>query len=136
MAAIGPFGGVGGGSFDDNPASQVRKVAIYSGTYIDKIILQYADDTTSSHGGPGGELLHPPLELGDGEFLNGVEGAYDQYLNWIVFTTSANRTFGPFGVASGRTFILTQIPGFAITSFFGRSGVYVDALGFYIQKVG
>jgi hypothetical protein len=114
----------------------VREVIIRSGAYIDNITLVYADGTTRYHGGLGGEIVHPPLVLNPGEFLNGLEGAYDQYLNWLFFTTSAGRSWGPFGVAVGNSFMLTPIPGFAIMSFFGRSDRYVHALGFYIQQVG
>jgi hypothetical protein len=135
MAAIGPFGGGGGSAFEDGPASQVRSVIVRSGAYVDSITFLYADGSTKVHGGQGGG---PPqrLDLNAGEFLAGVEGAYEPYLMYLFFTTSQGRSFGPFGGGGGNGFMLTPIPGYAITSFFGRSGSYVDALGFYIQQVG
>lgn len=48
--------------------------------------------------------------------------------------SSNKRKFGPFGVEGGTPFSM-PMEGGQIVGFKGRSGWYVDAIGFYIAKV-
>uniref|UniRef100_M0ZRB6 Jacalin-domain protein n=1 Tax=Solanum tuberosum TaxID=4113 RepID=M0ZRB6_SOLTU len=74
------------------------------------------------------------------EYLTSVSGYYSPVvyggspvIRSLTFSSN-KRKFGPFGVEGGTPFSM-PMEGGQIVGFKGRSGWYLDAIGFYIAKV-
>lgn len=132
--------GSGGGSAFQDPVpvpglSSIAKIAIRSATYVDAIATTYrlADGSqkTFSHGGKGGSPNEDIL-LAAGEKIVRVEGSTGLYLYGITFHTvdekGGTHKYGPYGKGGGFPFSIDA----GIGAFFGRSGDYIDAIGFYL----
>lgn len=59
----------------------------------------------------------------------GKFGPHDVVSSLTINTN--NRTYGPYGRATGTTFSIPVLDG-KIVGFFGRSGDALDAIGFYV----
>lgn len=71
------------------------------------------------------------------EYITSVKGHFgtfgrDHVITTLTFETNKNKTFGPFGRENGFPF---EFPSFGgkIIVFHGRSGLYLDVLGVYVQ---
>ncbi|KAJ9692143.1 hypothetical protein PVL29_011291 [Vitis rotundifolia] len=139
---VGPWGGDGGSSWDDGSYSGVREITIFYGDCIDSIRVVYDKNgepvSGDKHGGGGGgQTSEIKLQYPE-EKLIGVSGHYHPF--WINGTPiirsltlkSNRRTFGSFGVEEGTPFSLTMDGG-QIVGFLGRSGLYLDAIGFRLS---
>ncbi|XP_062008554.1 jacalin-related lectin 19-like [Rosa rugosa] len=140
-----PYGGTGGGLWDDGMYHGVREITVTSGLCIDSIRVAYDKDgelvNAHKHGGDGGGAnAQIKLEYPD-EFLVSVSG-HCFGAPWIVGDPvvirslkfeSNRRTFGPFGVEVGTPFTFTVEDGGQIVGMKGRSGWYIDAIGFHIS---
>ncbi|KAL6992637.1 hypothetical protein U1Q18_010749 [Sarracenia purpurea var. burkii] len=120
---VGPWGGNGGSHWDDG---------IYSGG---------VPVTAEKHGGGGGSrTAHIKLQYPE-EFLTSVSGHYcpvvsggNSVIRSLTFKTN-QKTFGPYGVEEGTPFSFST-DGAQIAGFKGRSGWFVDALGFHLSHIG
>lgn len=148
------YGGTGGGPWDDGIIfNGVRAITIRSGRCIDSIHVVYDRDNkhirAEGHGGTGGNQ-YPTIKLDyPREFITKVEGYFDE-VDWVEgnpvvirslnFETNVGKKYGPYGDALGNTnpnpnatpFTFTVNPGQRIIGFFGRSGHYIDAIGFHV----
>ncbi|KAJ9692146.1 hypothetical protein PVL29_011292 [Vitis rotundifolia] len=133
---VGPWGG-GGSSWDDGSYSGVREITICYGWCIDSIRVVYDKNgepvSGDKHGGSGGQSSEIKLQYPE-EKLIGVSGHYHPFwfcgpvIRSLTFNSN-RRTFGPFGAQVGTPFSLTTDGG-QIVGFQGRSGWYLDAIGF------
>lgn len=132
------FGGLGGEPFaDPEPipgGSNIRRIVIRSGQFVDSITTTYSTPTggrrTVTHGGGGGEATMIPFI--STQRIVGVFGRSGALLDRIGFVledlvTRDQVTFGPFGGRGGRAFRVDA----EIHGFVGRSGDLIDAIGFY-----
>ncbi|XP_020101450.1 mannose/glucose-specific lectin-like [Ananas comosus] len=108
-------------------------------TVIDSLAFEYVLDGKAYEAGPWGGSGGNPSQIvfESGEYLtamNGTTGPFNQVANILrslTFVTSI-RKYGPFGVEEGTPFSVPVANG-RIVGFYGRSGVYVDALGIYLM---
>lgn len=131
-------GGEGGDAFTDEPAGRLATISIRAGGWVDAIGCEWEaggkTTKTSRHGGMGGteEVIH----LDPGERLTRVSGVFNPpgWIGSITLVTSRGREWGPFGqTLTGRTFECVAGPGEEICGFRGRSGTYLNALGFLVR---
>lgn len=130
------FGGSGGKAFDDlekHPTIVgIRGLIVRSGTSIDSFqaVYQLKDGSTvvgPRHGGLGGSEKR--FMLDEGEVLIGMEGKTSGVLvDQLTFYSNRGRQYGPYGRSYTMPF-KTGGTDLELTSFFGRSGKLVDALG-------
>ncbi|XP_040369649.1 jacalin-related lectin 19 isoform X2 [Rosa chinensis] len=111
------YGGTGGDLWDDD----------------DKLVNAHR------HGGDGGDDTDQITLDYPNEFLVSVSGHYSEAPNgdavviWSLKFESNRRTFGPFGHEQGELFTFTVEDGDQIVGMKGRSGWYIDAIGFHIS---
>ncbi|KAL6972741.1 Jacalin-related lectin 19 [Sarracenia purpurea var. burkii] len=142
---VGPWGGNGGSHWDDGIYSGVREIIVVFDRCIDSIRVVYDKKgvpvTAEKHGGGGGSrTAHIKLQYPE-EFLTSVSGHYcpvvsggNSVIRSLTFKTN-QKTFGPYGVEEGTPFSFST-DGAQIAGFKGRSGWFVDALGFHLSHVG
>jgi hypothetical protein len=143
---LGPAGGPDGGPFDDGQNRDQRNISsiqVFSGETIDRIVVGYVIGTTSAlpvqHGESGGGGPNPVfnIDVNGGERLIKVEGFVG------IFDTTAEVMGVKFFTNRGRESVLsgrrTQapfvfgVPNGEIFAFFGRKGLFVDALGVHVR---
>ena len=133
MAEINPQGGRGG-TLRKDPTAGVQKVIavlISSGILIDFLQLIVRQNGTNralaQHGGDGGHLT--PFVLNDDEYLTGISGRHELYIDSITLHTNI-RTSQRFGGHGGeREFSINANNGEQIVGLWCRSDIYIDALG-------
>ncbi|KAM3372369.1 hypothetical protein ACQJBY_019316 [Aegilops geniculata] len=142
---VGPWGGNGGSDKDIVEAPRrLESITVSSGTIIDSIKFSYVDQagqkrTVGPWGGSGGK--QNTFILGTSEFVKEVSGTFGLYgrdnhniITSLKFVTNV-KTYGPFGQAKGTTFTIPVQKNSSIVGFFGRSGIYLDALGVYVHPI-
>ncbi|KAK9066199.1 hypothetical protein SSX86_013520 [Deinandra increscens subsp. villosa] len=133
-----PWGGNGGDEWDDGAHSGVREITLLHGSCIDSIQVTYDNHgklfLEEKHGGIGGN------EICSDEILIGVSGHYcpvvyggSPVIRSLTFKSN-KRTFGPFGVEEGTPFNFLANGGH-IVGLFGRSGWFLDSLGFCLSDL-
>ncbi|KAI3727295.1 hypothetical protein L1987_67108 [Smallanthus sonchifolius] len=140
---MGPWGGNGGYEWDDGVHSGVREINLVYGSCIDSIRVTYDNNgkpfLAEKHGGIGGsKSAQIKLQFPD-EILISVSGHYcpvvyggSPVIRSLTFKSN-KRTFGPFGVEEGTPFnFLTN--GGQIVGIIGRSGWFLDSLGFCLSS--
>ncbi|KAA8537086.1 hypothetical protein F0562_029564 [Nyssa sinensis] len=140
--SIGPFGGHGGGQWDDGIYSTVRQLVIFSGSFINSIQIHYdrkgRSEWSQKHGESSELRTINTVKLNyPGEFLISISGYYGQVSGLVVvrsLTIESNKTtYGPFGVRDGNYFNIPPTSG-KIIGFHGRSsGDYLHSIGAYIE---
>ena len=133
---IGPFGGAGGSTFQDSPlpdGAKICKVRIRHGSWINAIGLSYKLNGQVTdlpmHGGEGGTLSEFTIE--DDEYITGLSGHYGQFVNSLIIHTN-KRTSSQYGGSSGTDYQYIQYPNLELVGFLGRSGSYLDAIGYVL----
>ncbi|KAI6701552.1 hypothetical protein NL676_015876, partial [Syzygium grande] len=138
---VGPFGGHGGDSFDDQTYSDIRKITIVFSSVIESITIDYDQNgclvSSPRHGGSwGGQALELPLDYPN-EYLISVSGHIqeDSYrvINSLTFHSN-KRSYGPIGNGIGESFEFPSVDG-KIIGFHGRCGFYLDSIGAYFGPV-
>lgn len=120
----------------------ITQILIRHGARIDAIQVIYRsyDGTIigrGRHGGSTGGLS--TITLGDGEHIVAVAGVintrYVYQLTFVSRTASGEtRIHGPYGHTSGATSSFLVFG--KINSIFGRSGSYLNTIGFYYEADG
>ncbi|KAG6669211.1 jacalin-related lectin 19 [Carya illinoinensis] len=143
LISMGPWGGNGGTSWDDGIYDGVREIKLVYDRCIDSIRVVYDKNgkpfTAEKHGGVGGnktaeiklQYPHEKLTSVSGHYCPVVRGT-SSVIRSLAFKSN-KRTFGPFGVEDGTPFTLSMDGGL-IVGFNGRSGWYLDAIGFRISR--
>ncbi|KAI4967235.1 jacalin-related lectin 10-like [Hordeum vulgare subsp. vulgare] len=146
LTKLGPWGGNGGGDKDILEAvpRRLESITVSSGSIVDSIKFSYVDQTGQKHnagpwGGSGGN--QNTFVLGASEFMKEVSGTFGIYdkdrhniITSLKFITNV-KTYGPFGEAKGTPFTIPAQKNSSIVGFFGRSGIYLDALGVYVRPL-
>ncbi|XP_043705202.1 jacalin-related lectin 19, partial [Telopea speciosissima] len=144
LTVVGPWGGNGGTSWDDGKYTGVREIKIVYDRCIDSIRVEYDNNgkpvLSEKHGGTGGnrtaniKLIYPE------EHIIAVSGHYcpvvyggTPVIRSLAFKTN-QRTFGPYGVEEGTPFTFSMKDDL-ILGFMGRSGWYLDSIGFRLSHV-
>ncbi|KAF8407133.1 hypothetical protein HHK36_006258 [Tetracentron sinense] len=142
---MGPSGGNGGTGWDDGKFSGVREITLVYERCIDSFRVLYDKKGKSvlaeKHGGNGGNpTVNIKLQYPE-EFITSVSGHYcpvvrggSAVIRSLTFKTN-RRTFGPYGVEEGTPFSFPVDGGGVIVGFKGRSGWYLDAIGFSVSQV-
>ncbi|CAN6163938.1 unnamed protein product [Urochloa humidicola] len=138
---IGPWGGNGGSDADVRVSPhRLESVVIRHGVVVDAIGFSYLDQTGRRHavgpwGGNGGNITTIPLALG--EFIREVSGTIGMFGPFKVVTSinlvSNLQTYGPYGQPKGTDFSVPVQGDNGVVGFFGRSGIYLDAIGVYAR---
>ncbi|XP_041000810.1 jacalin-related lectin 19-like isoform X3 [Juglans microcarpa x Juglans regia] len=137
----GPWGGNGGASWDDGIYDGVREITLVYALCINSIRVVYDKNgkpvLAEKHGGRG-DYLKAEIKLQyPEEFLVRVSGHYSEFNGSQVIRSlsfeSNRRNFGPFGVEEGTPFT-SSILGGSIVGFYGRSGRYIDSIGFWVSS--
>ncbi|KAF6998551.1 hypothetical protein CFC21_014666 [Triticum aestivum] len=145
LTKLGPWGGSGGSDKDIVEAPRrLESITVSSGSIIDSIKFSYVDQAGQKHtSGPwGGSGGNPnTIVLGASEFVKEVSGTYGIYdadqhniIMSLKFITNV-KAYGPFGEANGTPFTIPVENNSSIVGFFGRSGIYLDALGVYVRPL-
>ncbi|KAM7461366.1 hypothetical protein LguiA_029487 [Lonicera macranthoides] len=140
VETTGPFGGQGGGSWDDGAHTTIRKLIIYSEPVIQSIQIEYDENGRSKsskmHGRKEGKKNTVKLDYPH-EFLVSVSGYVDNFWSLMVFHSltleSNKRKYGPFGIERGKYYKFPSTSGNKIVGFFGRSGYHLDSIGVYFE---
>ncbi|EES18470.1 hypothetical protein BDA96_09G201500 [Sorghum bicolor] len=141
---VGPWGGTGGYPWDDGVYSTIRQIVIGHGAAIDSIRIEYdlkgRSVWSETRGGTdgGSETDKVKLDFPD-EVLVSVSGHYGSVCGTPVIIRSLtfqsnSSTYGPFGTEDGTPFSLPVSSG-KIIGFHGRSGSYLNSIGFYLKQV-
>ncbi|KAK4590940.1 hypothetical protein RGQ29_021224, partial [Quercus rubra] len=128
---LGPWGGNG-------------EITIVYDRCIDSIRVVYDKNgkliAAEKHGGLGGNRTAEIKLQYPEEFLVTVSGHYcpvvhggSPVIRSLTFRSN-KRTFGPFGIEEGTPFTFSMDGGL-IVGFNGRSGWYLDAIGFRLSRV-
>ncbi len=131
IVTCGPFGGGGGGTFNEPFKTNPTGVRLSGGQFIDSIQVLYATGPGSQWGGGGGGPV--AINFSVGEYVQGLAIRSGQYVDSISIQTN-NRTLGPYGGTGGATNPMCGGPGWQVIGIFGRSGQYLDALGVALQR--
>jgi phospholipase C len=142
---FGPSGGNGGNSSDRAPGlvpvgGRITELDIWHSGHVDGIAVKYVDANGNAgvlpwQGGTTrkGDRLSQ-IEFSPGEYIIGISGCYDSYLELLLVTTNLC-TYGPFGTGNERaTFHYEVWPGFDLVGFFGQAGSTIDALGCVLRE--
>ncbi|XP_056163352.1 myrosinase-binding protein 2-like [Syzygium oleosum] len=139
--SVGPFGGHGGHSFDDQTYSDIRRIRLVTGTAIESITVDYVQNgcmvRSPRHGGSLADLtwdvnIDYPIE-----YLTSVSGYIREdslhVINSLTFHSNM-RAHGPIGNEKGKFFSFTQVDG-KIIGFHGRCGPFLDSIGAHFGPV-
>ncbi|KAM7500413.1 hypothetical protein LguiA_024827 [Lonicera macranthoides] len=147
VESVGPFGGAGGGLWDDGIYSTIRQIVIYTSSctsVIEGIQMEYDDEGESKWSemhGPTKCAKKNTVELKyPDEYLCSVIGHYDKKDQYVVIQSLSfvsNKTkYGPFGAEKGTYFKFPSTSGNnKIIGFHGRSAAYLDSIGGYIEPI-
>ena len=68
------------------------------------------------------------FNLAPGEFIVHIDGRSGEYVDQLKFSTNLGNVHGPYGGGGGDPFSLSNLH---VGGFFGQSGEYLDAVGFF-----
>uniref|UniRef100_A0A9I9CHW1 Jacalin-type lectin domain-containing protein n=1 Tax=Cucumis melo TaxID=3656 RepID=A0A9I9CHW1_CUCME len=140
---LGPFGGKGGHPWEYVFRS-IRRFVVDHEQWIHSIQFEYEDKNgkllwSKKHGDTNGSSKSEVvLEFPD-EYFVSVHGYYSHIrvledsatvIRSLTFKTN-RRTYGPFGIEDGTRFSC-PILGTDIVGVYGRSGLFLDAIGLYL----
>lgn len=138
-------GGPGGAAFDDiqelGNLGKIQEIKIRSGDWVNAISIVYKGEQSQSdavsHGGGGG--AEHRFRLGPDEYIHRVIISSGAWLNSIqFFTTKDDRKSPVFGIFRDDVTVtdITFPPEGKglLSSIFGRSGEYLDAIGFEYEE--
>nr|XP_016463415.1 PREDICTED: putative late blight resistance protein homolog R1B-23 isoform X2 [Nicotiana tabacum]XP_016463417.1 PREDICTED: putative late blight resistance protein homolog R1B-23 isoform X2 [Nicotiana tabacum]XP_016463418.1 PREDICTED: putative late blight resistance protein homolog R1B-23 isoform X2 [Nicotiana tabacum]XP_016463419.1 PREDICTED: putative late blight resistance protein homolog R1B-23 isoform X2 [Nicotiana tabacum]XP_016463420.1 PREDICTED: putative late blight resistance protein h len=143
---VEPWGGNAGESeWNYKLKSPIKEILIVHGDIIDSIMFRTVTEQgttidSTKFGGDGGRIDKVVIEATSLEYLKGIKGTFGYYyghsvIKSLCFITNA-KNYGPFGCeAGGIPFSLVMKEGVAIVGFHGRSRLYLNAIGVYLQKL-
>ena len=152
---LGPSGGPGGGFFNDIDdrlggfgglawTASIASLIVNAGATLDHLQVTYQSGNETlgpvQHGASNGGAVFPAFDLllAAGERLGRVEGwlaVFDGTLEvrGLRFTTTTGRQSGVLGGATDQPFTFEAPPGGEIMAFWGRQGLFLDALGVFVR---
>ena len=125
-------GGSGGAPFVEMvaPSGVISGITIRSGSLIDSIRLTYRyrhQVSSRTYGGSGGTAKS--FSLQQGEYITEFGGRSGKYVDSIYIKTNKGRTQRWGGHGGERSFRFIGTRHSPIQGIWGRSGVYIDAIG-------
>ncbi|KAG8388374.1 hypothetical protein BUALT_Bualt02G0119300 [Buddleja alternifolia] len=145
-STVGPWGGPGGNPWDDGTYDGVRVITLrYSPTgCIDSMQVIYDKHnkpfSAPKHGGTGGPDTAQIVLRFPEEILTKVTGYYSALPGYVDTPVIRSLTFwtnmgayGPYGPEQGTNFSVS-LEDEKIVGFIGRSGGYLDAIGFHLAR--
>ena len=135
---FGPFGGNGGSYFGITPpnGTTIHAVGLRVGSLIDKIIVWYRRASGTIYVGMnkgGNGRTYKVLYFRHGEYIRRISGRASNLINRLNIYTNKGRSISGGG-SGGRTFYAEVPAGYMILGFWGRSGRFVDQIGFKSYK--
>ncbi|KAH6824939.1 hypothetical protein C2S53_008202 [Perilla frutescens var. hirtella] len=149
--SAGPWGGAGGGDWDDGVFSAVKGVhvrlrsdtRVVSGVQFCYEGKDGEDFLSPLHGTIHEDMQRKTIVFGEqGEFLIGIEGFYgplednvgSNVIRSITFITNKAK-YGPLGAEIGTYFdsLNSGDRNRKVVGFYGRSGAYLDNIGLHTQ---
>jgi hypothetical protein len=131
------FGGAGGTPFRESSQeiTGIERIKIYYGQFVDRLEVTYTlrdgERLLRTYGG-GDAAESKEIIFADDERLCGINirsGEFVDSLSFItyrIFGLAGMRKYGPFGGPGGQNCTILS-PN--IREFFGRAGIFVDAIG-------
>ncbi|CAN6213664.1 unnamed protein product [Urochloa humidicola] len=148
ITKIGTWGGPGGNRMDITEApKRIESITVYSESNVIKSFeFSYVDfagqkhstgrwGTTSTGGQPH------TIQLAESEVVTQISGTFsDSFSGFSALISSIRfvtdrQTYGPWGEQKGTPFTVPVQPGTGIVGFFGRAGLYLDAIGVYVRPL-
>lgn len=138
----GPWGGSGGGIFDDGIYTGIRQIVLYRGAGITAIKVEYDRNGqaiwANTHGGTITSVkTHRILFNYPYEILTTITGYFGTVLvsgptviKSLTFHTTS-RSYGPYGEEQGTCFSSQPVRG-RIVGFHGRKSWLLDAIGVHV----
>lgn len=143
LTKLGPWGGNGGGDHDVTEAPRrLESITVRSGWIIDSIEFSYVDQagqkrTAGPWGGQGGN--RNTIQLASSEFIKEVSGTVGAHEGKTIITSlkfvTNEKKYGPFGRETGTHFTVPVQNNGSVVGFFGRGGIYLDAIGVYVRPL-
>ncbi len=143
----GPSGGIGGGRVGEqcwSAGTKISRVVVHSGRFVNGIQLYVTGRGNScnpndrqlgkSMGGNGGSSQ--ALTLACDEDIKMIYGKYSEYVEHLTIVTTKNRYLNIGGPGGTMDFYYIAPPGYVITDIWGRSGLYIDAIGVVYKASG
>nr|XP_016489921.1 PREDICTED: putative late blight resistance protein homolog R1B-16 isoform X1 [Nicotiana tabacum]XP_016489923.1 PREDICTED: putative late blight resistance protein homolog R1B-16 isoform X1 [Nicotiana tabacum]XP_016489924.1 PREDICTED: putative late blight resistance protein homolog R1B-16 isoform X1 [Nicotiana tabacum]XP_016489925.1 PREDICTED: putative late blight resistance protein homolog R1B-16 isoform X1 [Nicotiana tabacum]XP_016489926.1 PREDICTED: putative late blight resistance protein h len=137
-------GNIGGSEWNYKLKSPIKEILIGHGDFIDSIIFRTITEQGTTidspkFGGNGGRIDKVVIEATSLEYLTGIKGTFGCYgshsvIKILCFITNS-KNYGPFGSEAGGTPFSFVLKGVAIVGFHGCSGVLLEAIGVYLQKL-
>ncbi|CAN8269235.1 unnamed protein product [Cochlearia groenlandica] len=139
-------GGETGAVWDDAHHDNVKKVYVGQGEDgLSAIKFEYTNGSQvvigDEHGKPT-MLAYEEFTLESDEYITSVEGTYDKIfgtdsaiMTMLIFKTSKNNTYGPYGLEGSVPFIFKE-EGYKISGFHGRASDVIHAIGVYLAPLG
>ncbi|KAL3723932.1 hypothetical protein ACJRO7_036011 [Eucalyptus globulus] len=140
IKCVGPFGGQGGHSWDDEKFNGVKKIKMVLEDDVNCISFEYDDNgesiCSSAHGNEDRSSIHMVNLNYPHEFLTSVSRYIRHDCSVIQSLTfeSNKRRLGPFGKEEGN-FFRCALTCNKILGFHGRSGIQLGALGVYFEPI-
>jgi predicted flap endonuclease-1-like 5' DNA nuclease len=134
-------GGIGGQAFDNYmlPAgAHLKEIHVLSEKFVNALQFVYITSAGErGHLGPIGSVggNHDVFVLEDGEYLTGISGLSDWYVDQICFHTNKRISAYYGGTGTTKTFALAADKGSAVVGLFGRADWYLDAIGIISRPV-
>jgi hypothetical protein len=137
--AGGPFDDIEPISTGDADKQNISTIQVFTGETIDRIIVKYMLGTSSfsiQHGESGGGGANPVF-VTDGEPITAVEGYVGIFdttveIKGLLFRTP-RKVSAFFGHQTAAPFLFQAPPNGEIFAFFGRKGLFLDALGVHVR---
>ncbi|XP_038898648.1 jacalin-related lectin 3-like isoform X2 [Benincasa hispida] len=141
--SLGPYGGKGGHPWEYTFRS-IRRFVIHHEQWIHSIQLEYEDKNgklvwSKKHGDTNGSSKSEVVLQFPDEYFVSIHGYYSHIqvlentatvIRSLTLETNT-RTYGPFGVEDGTKFLF-PIMETDIVGVYGRSSVWLDAIGLYL----
>ncbi len=136
------FGGPGGTAFEEtrNHIARIERVIVHHSDYVQGLEVTYVAETgerlSRFYGSPGRDQS-PEIVFEEDERIFGVTVRSGQYVDSLAFITYrmytliGMRRYGPFGGTGGQSCTVLS-PN--VREFFGRSGLWLDAIGFRCEE--
>ena len=143
----GPSGGNGGGVVREQcwgAGTKISRVVVRSGKFVDAIQIYVTGRGSScdpnakqlgkSMGGNGGSVQ--VLTLACDEDIVAIYGRHSTVVENLTIVTSKNRYLQAGGPGGTMNFYYAAPPNYVIADIWGRSGLYIDAIGVVYKASG
>lgn len=133
IQTYGPFGGPGGSPFD----LRADVVAFYgaSGDLLDRLGFYVRSHFYGMFGGGGGRYSEDPVGIAGSTEIRQIAIRAGAYIDAIstTYATPGGTVVRSHGGGGGERHVINFQPGERITGVYGRTGAYLDSIGFFSE---